>query len=57
MLISGAKALVKALEREKEFISAILHNSYDGIAVVNSSGYIVLLSPGMKRSPFCSVEI
>jgi len=47
--ISIRLANEKALEKEKEFVTAILNNSYDGLAVFNSSGYIVLLSPGMTR--------
>ncbi|MFP4458469.1 MAG: PAS domain S-box protein [Candidatus Zixiibacteriota bacterium] len=39
----------RALEKEKEFIQAILNNSYDGIAVINIRGEVLMLSPSMKK--------
>ncbi len=38
-----------ALQAEKAFIDAILENSFDGIAVVDPKGSILLFSPGMER--------
>lgn len=34
---------------EKEFVSVILENSYDGIAVVGKDGVFTFVSPGMER--------
>lgn len=39
----------EALLQEKEFTSAILEHSYDGIAVMNRMGLIIYFSPGMTR--------
>ncbi len=37
------------LLREKEFVTAVLENSYDGIAVASRDGRIKLLNPSMLR--------
>jgi len=43
------KAREWELLREKEFVSVILENSYDGIAVAGKDGRFTFKSPGMER--------
>lgn len=43
------KAREWELLREKEFVSVILENSYDGIAVADRDGRFTFISPGMER--------
>jgi len=47
--VSERHRIEQALRKEKAFIAAILENSYDGIGVTTSEGFIKFLSPGMER--------
>lgn len=47
--IEDRKKTASALKIEKEFISAVLANSHDGIAVITADGKVKLFSPGMER--------
>lgn len=47
--ITDRKKAEELLLREKEYTTAILHNSYDGIAVATEEGAFELFSPGMVR--------
>lgn len=43
------KARTKELQRERDFVAAVIENSFDGIAVVGKEGEIKFFSPSMER--------
>ena len=55
-MTSALLASRRELEQEKEFVTAVLRNSYDGIAVVALDGAVQFFSPGMERLFGCSAE-
>jgi diguanylate cyclase (GGDEF)-like protein/PAS domain S-box-containing protein len=47
--ITERQRMKEELLREKAFITAILENSHDGIAVTDPGGQVKFISPGMQR--------
>ena len=47
--ITEQKRVEEALIKEKEFVSAILENSYDGIAVVDNAGLVISVNPAIEK--------
>lgn len=45
----ASRVAQEELVREKEFITAVFKNSFDGIAVAGRDGELKLMSPGMER--------
>ena len=56
LLASTYKRILFAIQNEKDFLNAILHNLEDGIIACDAKGEIILLNRAMQKMSHCGPE-